>query len=72
MGSLVQFFIGWIRDVIKRGRDLGVMEFPGSPDDQAALLFSAAQGAMQYGRANGPNKARRVLQQMKASLTPRE
>ena len=72
MGSLVQFVIGWIRDVIKRGRDLGVMEFPGSPDDHAALLFSAAQGAMQYGRANGPNKARRVLQQMKASLTPRE
>ena len=72
MGSLVQFVIGWIRDVIKRGRDLGVMEFPGSADDQAALLFSAAQGAMQYGRANGPNKARRVLQQMKASLTPRE
>ena len=72
MGSLVQFVIGWIRDVIKRGRDLGVMEFPGSPDDQAALLFSAAQGAMQYGRANGQTKARLVLQQMKASLTSRE
>ena len=71
MGSLVQFVIGWLSKVIKRGRDLGVMDFPGSPDDQAALVFSAAQGAMQYGRANGANRARRVLQQMKASLMPR-
>ena len=25
------------------------MDFPGTPDNQAALIFSAAQGAMQYG-----------------------
>ena len=72
MCSLVRFVIAWISDVITKGRDLGVMDFPGSPDDQAALVFSAAQGAMQYGRANGENKARRVLRQMKASLTPRQ
>ena len=72
MCALVRFVIDWISAVIAKGRDLGVMDFPGSPDDQAALVFSAAQGAMQYGRANGEHKARRVLQQLKASLTPRQ
>ncbi len=71
MCSLVQYVIGWISDVIKRGRDLGVMDFPGTPANEAAMIFSAAQGAMQYGRAHGPKKARQVMQQIKENLKPR-
>ena len=68
MCSLVQYVIGWISEVIKDGRDQGIMDFPGTPDDQAALIFSAAQGAMQYGRAHGEKKARQVMKQIKESL----
>ncbi len=71
MCSLVQHVIGWISTVIKNGRDRGVMDFPGTPDNQAALIFAAAQGAMQYGRANGEKKARQVMQQVKESLKRR-
>ena len=71
MCSLVQHVIGWISEVIKNGRDRGVMDFPGTPDNQAALIFSAAQGAMQYGRANGEKGARQVMQQIKKGLQPR-
>ncbi len=71
MCSLVQYMIGWISEVIKNGRDLGVMDFPGKPDNQAAMIFSAAQGAMQYGRASGEKKARQVMQQIKRALKPR-
>ena len=68
MCSLVQYVIGWISKVIKNGRDSGVMDFPGTAGNQAALIFSAAQGAMQYGRANGEKKAHQVLQQIKKGL----
>ncbi len=68
MCSLVQYVIGWISEVIKNGRDLGVMDFPGTPENQGAMIFSAAQGAMQYGRANGEKKARQIVKQIKENL----
>ncbi len=71
MCSLAQYVVGWISTVIKNGRDLGVMDFPGTPDNQGAMIFSAAQGAMQYGRANGEKKARQIIKQIKESLKPR-
>ena len=72
MCSLVQHVIGWISEVIKNGRDLGVMDFPGTPANQAAMIFSAAQGAMQYGRASGEKKANQVMQQIQRALKPRQ
>ncbi len=71
MCSLAQYVVGWISTVIKNGRNLGVMDFPGTPDNQAAMIFSTAQGAMQYGRANGEKKARRIMKQIKESFKPR-
>ncbi len=71
MCSLAQYVVGWISAVIKSGRDLGVMDFPGTPDNQGAMIFSAAQGAMQYGRANGEKRARQIMRQIKESLKPR-
>ncbi len=70
MCSLVQHVVAWLGGVIKDGRDRGVMEFPGTADEHAALIFSAAQGAMQYGRANGQKKARQVMKQIKEILKP--
>ena len=72
MCSLAQHVIGWIADVITAGRERGVMDFPGTPAHHAALIFAAAQGAMQYGRANGQQKARQIVEQIKRTLKPRE
>ncbi len=71
MCALVKSVIAWISGVIENGRDLGTMDFPGTPDDQAAMIFCAAQGAMQYGRANGEKKAGQVMGQIKAGLRSR-
>ena len=71
MCSLVQYVIGWIAEVISDGRKRGVMEFSGRPKDQAAMIFSAAQGAMQYGRAQGEKKSRVVLRQLKELMEPK-
>ncbi len=71
MCSLAQHVIGWIADVITAGRERGVMDFPGTPAHHAALIFSATQGAMQYGRANGKQKARQVVAQIKKIVEPR-
>ena len=71
MCSLVEFVIDWIADVIADGRKRGVMEFPGTAQNQAAMIFSAAQGAMQYGRAQGVKKSRSVMKQIAAGLKPK-
>ena len=71
MCALAQHVIGWIADVIAAGRKCGVMDFPGTPAQHAALIFSAAQGAMQYGRANGQQQARQVVAQIKKTVEPR-
>ena len=70
MCALVCDVIDWISDVIEEGRDLGVMDYPGTSKDQAALIFSAAQGAMQLGRAENRARARRVILQIKEGLKP--
>ncbi len=71
MIELVQYIVSWLSDIIKDGRDQGVMTFPGTPREQAELIFSAAQGAMQYGRANGEKRGLSVLKQIKATLKPK-
>ena len=70
MCSIVQYVIDWISDVIQDGREQGVMAFPGSSETQAAMIFATAQGAMQYGRAQGQKKARLVIHQIKEMLRP--
>ena len=67
---LAEYEIKWISEVLKNGREKGVMNFPGKPENQAALIFSATQGAMQYGRAHGEQKSRAVIRQIKDILKP--
>ena len=71
MCRLAKHIISWITDVLEAGRRAGVMDFPGKADAQAALVFAAAQGAMQFGRAHGAVKARQIMQQIKESLKAR-
>ena len=66
--NLIQYTIGWISGVIEEGRRRGVMEFPGDAGDQAMLIFTAVQGALQLGRAQGTGKAQSVFFQISENL----
>lgn len=68
MCSLIDEVIDWIAEVLAEGRRQGVMEFAGTPADQAAVIFSCMQGAMQHGRAMGLARFRRILDQVKRNL----
>ena len=61
----------WLAGVLAEGRKKGGMVFPGTPEDQAALIYSAIQGALQNARAEGPKQFTTVVRQLKASLKGR-
>ena len=68
MGALARSIVQWIANAIESGREQGVMQFSGRAADHATMIFCAAQGAMQYGRAQGEKPARAVLKQIKKTL----
>ncbi len=68
MAELIDFVISWIADVITCGRDEGVMAFAGDPTDEAAMIFSAVQGALQLGRAQGISRFDAVMRQIRHTL----
>ena len=70
MASLIRFVVSWIADTLTAGRQRGVMEFPGKPQEQAETIFCAMQGALQLGRAQGQQKLRTVIKQIKAAMKP--
>ena len=73
MRSLVKYVISWIvRRSLRTVERRGLMDFPGKSEVQAAMIFYAAQGAMQYGRAHGEKKSRAVMKQIEETLKPRK
>ena len=70
MEALIRFVISWIARVIEAGRERGVMDFPGESIDQAIYIFTAVQGALQIGRAQGKDQFDRVIRQIRKSLQP--
>ncbi len=63
-----EFMVNWLVSVLTEGRKQRVMHFPGKPEDQAALIHAAMQGALQNARAEGPKQFTAVVRQLKASL----
>ncbi len=45
----------WMEDVLEEGRKKRVFSFPGEAKDQAILILSSLQGALQMTRAVGPS-----------------
>ena len=72
MAVLIRFIISWIAEVIETGRKQGTMDFPGKSKDQAIYIFTAVQGALQIGRAQGKSQFDRVIRQIRKNLKPRE
>ena len=63
-----QFIQTWLASVLADGIAEGSMEFPGKPEDQALLIHSAVQGALQQARAEGPKKFTTVVQQLREGM----
>ncbi len=66
--SLCDYIQAWLTEVLAEGREKGVMTFPGTPEDQAALIHAAIQGALQNARAEGPKQFSAVIRQLKDSM----
>lgn len=62
----------WVAGVVSAGRKKGVMAFPGTAEDQAALIHSAVQGAVQNARAEGPRQFTAVVRQLRAGMKARK
>ncbi len=68
MAKLVRFVISWIARVIERGRKTRQMAFHGNPKSHATFIFTAVQGALQLGRAQGRKQFDIVISSVKQSL----
>ncbi len=58
----------WMAELLEEGRNQGKFSFPGSAADQATFILAALQGALQHGRAEGPEIYRRIAQQVKETV----
>ena len=70
MAALIRDVTSWIASVLEAGRERGVMQFPGDSSDQALYIFTAVQGALQIGRAQGKDQFDRVICQIRKSIKP--
>ena len=71
VGHLRRIVTRWLADTLKAGRDAGSMAFPGTPEEQAALVFAALQGALQNARADGHQIFNTVVNQIKKGILVR-
>ncbi len=71
LGKLSRNIHSWIAEVLIDGKRQGTMNFAGTPEDQAALIFAALQGALQNARAEGPKQFTAVVRQLKAGMKRR-
>lgn len=61
----------WLAGLLAEGQESGEMEFEGSPEDRAALVLAALQGALQIARAHGPREFSIIVKEIRAGLRPR-
>ena len=68
VSRLFRYTQEWLAAVLAEGRRQGVMKYPGTPSDQAALVQAALQGALQNGRAEGREAFTSVVRQLRDSM----
>jgi AcrR family transcriptional regulator len=61
----------WMEGVLEEGREKQIFSFPGEARDQAILILSSLQGALQMTRAAGPSCLHLAMAQIRR-LTSRE
>jgi len=68
--GLSDALIDWLTATLEHGRDSGALAFAGAASDQARLIISASQGALQLARVNGAGEYRRVGRAILNNLRP--
>ena len=58
-------FLVWMEGVLKEGREKRIFSFPGEAKDQAILILSSLQGALQMTRAAGPSCLHSAMAQIR-------
>ncbi len=61
-------FLVWMEGVLEEGRKERTFSFPGEPKDQAIVILSSLQGALQMTRAAGPSCLRLAMAQIRRLL----
>jgi AcrR family transcriptional regulator len=64
-------FLVWMEEVLEEGREKRLFSFPGEAKDQAIVILSSLQGALQMTRAAGPSCLHLAMAQIRR-LTSRE
>ncbi|HSR13713.1 MAG TPA: TetR/AcrR family transcriptional regulator [Thermodesulfobacteriota bacterium] len=62
--------LGWIEGVLEEGREKRIFFFPGQGRDEAILVLSSLQGALQMTRAMGPSCLHLAMAQIRRLLVP--
>jgi TetR/AcrR family transcriptional repressor of nem operon len=57
----------WLSGVLREGRAAGELTFDGPPEDRAALILAAVQGALQIARAEGAREFEAVVREIRTS-----
>ena len=58
-------FLVWMEGVLEEGRKKRIFSFPGESKDQAILILSSLQGALQMTRAAGPSCLHSTMAQIR-------
>jgi AcrR family transcriptional regulator len=68
--KFVADFLGWMERVLEEGRERQIFSFPGEARDEAILVLSSMQGALQMTRAAGASCLHLAMAQIKLLLVP--
>jgi TetR/AcrR family transcriptional regulator, transcriptional repressor for nem operon len=60
--------LDWLTGLLREGKAKNAFAFKGEPEDKAALILGALQGAIQIARVSSPHSLHAVMRQIKAEL----
>lgn len=60
----------WVTDVLKRGREKGLLAYKGEPYDRALLAITSMQSSLLLARVLGPQAFETIRQQLLQDLRP--
>ena len=69
--KFASYILVWMEGVLEDGREKNIFSFPGEARDQAILILSSLQGALQMTRAVGPSCLHLAMAQIRR-LTSRD
>lgn len=66
--SLNKEMLDWLTSLLREACAKNEFAFKGEPEDKAALILGALQGAIQIARVSSPRQLKAVMRQIKAEL----